>query len=104
MDAYAALIYVVLGAFLGAVGQGARAIVGIKKEWEAASLSQKEWKDWFDPRELVLSLMIGGIAGSLGAVLLFGAEIDQEFLLTMVVVGYAGTDFIEGFMKTRVPK
>lgn len=104
MDAYGALTYVVLGSFLGAVGQGARAIIGIKKEFETASLSQKEWKDWFDLKELMLSLMIGAIAGSFGAVLLLGSAIDREFLLTLIAAGYAGADFIEGFMKARVPK
>lgn len=106
MDVYTALIYVVLGAFLGAVGQGTRIIVGIKKECDRAALSKskKEMKDWFDLKRLLVSLIIGGIAGSFGAVLLLGAAIDKQFLLGLIAVGYAGTDFIEGIVKSKLPK
>lgn len=104
MDAATALVYVILGAFLGAAGQGARAVVGIKKSHDKMTTSEDAKGEWFDPKRLTVSLMIGGIAGSLGATLLLGAEIDKQFLLAMIAAGYAGTDFIEGFMRKNIPE
>ena len=45
--------------------------------------------------------MIGGIAGALGAITLLGENIDKKTLFTLVTIGYAGADFIEGFMKQK---
>lgn len=103
MDITSILVNVVLGILLGMIGQGIRAIVGIKKENDQAA--GKDWKEWFDMNELVLSLIIGGIAGGLSATLLLsrGTEVDRDSLLTLVGSGYAGTDFIEGFMVRKTP-
>jgi hypothetical protein len=30
-------------------------------------------------------------------------EIDREFLLGLIAAGYAGTDFIEGIIETKLP-
>jgi putative chitinase len=89
------LEFIILGIILGMAGQGARSIVGMKKQYD------KKSNDWFDGRLLVTSLMIGGTAGAFGAVgLLDNREIvDKQTLLTLITIGYAGTDFIEGFMK-----
>jgi hypothetical protein len=69
--------------------------------------SSKKWEDWFEMKQLLLSfviaLVIGGIAGVLGAIGLLGAEITKESIITLITIGYAGTDFIEGFMKTKTP-
>jgi H+/Cl- antiporter ClcA len=104
MTVYEVLTYIVLGIILGAVGQSIRSLVGIKKASDEASFSQKEFKDWFDFKALFLSLIIGGAAGSLGAISLLGTQIDKQFLLTIVAAGYAGADFIEGFIRTNLPK
>jgi hypothetical protein len=55
--------------------------------------------------ELVLSLIIGGLAGGLSALLILSKdeEVNRDSLLTIVVSGYAGTDFIEGFMTRKAP-
>lgn len=55
-------------------------------------------------RGLIISLVIGAVAGILGAVTLMGQPVDKKFLLGLVVFGYAGADFIEGFMQTVLPK
>lgn len=102
MSAYEVLAYLVVGAFLGAVGQGARVLIGIKKEYDRNP--SKPIKEWFDPQRFGLSLMIGAIAGILGTVALLGSELNREFLLSLIATGYAGTDFIEGFLSRRVPK
>jgi hypothetical protein len=103
MNASETLIYVVLGIILGIVGQSVRAIVGVKKSSDEASFSEKAFKDWFEIKRLIFSLIIGGTAGALGAISQLGAPIDQQFLLTIVASGYAGADFIEGFMRTKSP-
>ncbi|MBO8138442.1 MAG: hypothetical protein H0Z40_09970 [Desulfotomaculum sp.] len=48
--------------------------------------------------------IVGAISGGLGAVILLGEEINRQFLLTIIAMGYAGTDFIKGFMKSRLSK
>jgi hypothetical protein len=103
MDVTTAVLYVVLGAILGAVGQGTRSIVGIKKRSDQAAVKNEEMKEWFDLNRLLFSLIIGAIAGSFAAVFLVGMEIGQEFLLGLIAAGYAGTDFIEGIIETRLP-
>jgi len=108
MEVWTALGYVLLGGILGAVGQGMRVIVGIKKQLDKASACGKKWEDWFETKQLLSSLIIaftvGGIAGVLGAIELLGTEITKEFMIILIVIGYAGTDFIEGFMKRHTPK
>lgn len=93
-------MFILLGAFLGMVGQVTRVIVGIKKNLDKAS--QENCWDWFNPKQLVISLMIGGVAGTLAAISLLGEEVGKQTLLTLVAIGYAGADFIEGFMKQRI--
>ena len=97
MDILEIILFIILGVILGTVGQGIRAVVGIKKKYDRVS---KNREDWFDAKLLGISLMIGGIAGALGAVTLLDREIiDKQTLLILITIGYAGTDFIEGFMK-----
>lgn len=106
-----ALSFVALGAVLGAAGQGARAVVGLKKGSDRASKEGKEFREWFDSRRLVLSLIIGAIAGILGAVALSGQletaapgdVATRATMLQLVAIGYAGTDFIEGFVRSYLP-
>lgn len=104
MDVFTALNLVALGVLLGAIGQGARAIVGIKKQFDEAAPAGKKWEEWFDLKRLILSLIIGGIAGGLAAVLQIDSAISKQLIIGFAAAGYAGTDFIEGFMKTETPK
>ncbi|HQE24349.1 MAG TPA: hypothetical protein PLM20_10670 [Syntrophomonadaceae bacterium] len=48
---------------------------------------------------MVISILIGVVAGTIAAITLLGEEIDKQTLFTIIAVGYAGTDFIEGFIK-----
>jgi len=102
MDAWAVLSYLLLGGLLGVVGQGIRVMVGLKKKYDESLRSNKKWKDIFDAKQLWISLLIafliGIIAGVLGVINYVGKEINKEFLLTIIGIGYAGTDFIEGFI------
>lgn len=94
-----ALSYVAVGAVVGAIGQGARAAVGIQKARNRASEEQRRTRDWFELDRLLSSLLIGAVAGGLATVVWWGELIDQEFLLTLLGVGYAGTDFIESVLR-----
>ena len=114
MDPWTALGYILLGGLLGAIGQGIRVVVGLKKQMDESSKSsdgsdsaqsKKDWQQWFDPQQLLVSLaiafVVGGIAGTLASLQSFGQDVTKEYMISIITVGYAGTDFIEGFMKTK---
>lgn len=103
MGVYEVFTFVVLGTLLGLLGQILRIVVGIKKEIEQTAASGKTLKDSFDSIRLAISLMIGGLAGGLGAITLLGTEVNRELLLTLVAIGYSGADFIEGFIRKNTP-
>ena len=105
MDAAQTLAFVALGALLGAAGQGVRAVVGIKKEIDDAKKEQKTVKDWFDARELVLSIILGAVAGILAALTQYDpkVEISKNLLFAFAAAGYSGADFIGGVMQKWLP-
>lgn len=79
-------------------------IIGIKKNYEKAALKGEKTKDWFDPARLLISLLIGFVAGILAVIYLWDAEINRLFLLSIMAAGYSGTDFIEGIIKKYMPE
>lgn len=99
------LCFLLIGTLLGAAGQIARATVGLKKEMDAAAIAtpKKNWDEWFDARQLLVSILLGAVAGLLASVAMMGADIDKKFLLGCITAGYAGSDFIEGFMSKNLP-
>jgi hypothetical protein len=93
---------VVLGIIFGALGQGARTIVGIKK--------LNDYSDDGDPSaalidgfRLLISFGIGGVAGAFASITLISdvSKIAAEQLFAIAAAGYTGADFIEGFI-TRI--
>ena len=40
-------------------------------------------------------------AGVLGVLGILGAPLTKDSVVILLTIGYAGTDFIEGFMKTQ---
>jgi hypothetical protein len=89
-----------LGIIFGALGQGARTIVGIKKLNDYADDAGPS-AALLDGMRLLISFGIGGVAGAFAAVTLitdFSKAIQLEQLFTIAAAGYAGSDFIEGFM------
>ena len=94
------LAYLLIGALMGVVGQTLRVIVGIKKEFEAAKPLNLAAKDWFNGKELVITILLGAAAGVLAAVSKFdlATPLSKEILMAFVAAGYAGSDFISGFM------
>lgn len=109
MQATNVLIVLVLAGLLGMVGQGARAVVGLKKLHDSNASQPPGSQDAFLASRMFVSLLIGFISGVLAALAL-GIEtlfdgagaaknFNQEAILGLVAAGYAGTDFIEGFME-----
>jgi hypothetical protein len=85
------LIGLIAGGMLGMIGQGVRAVAGLKKMLDAGTMAD------FRPSILLVSLLIGFIAGALA----FLASGSTETAVAFVAAGYAGTDFIEAFMRDR---
>jgi hypothetical protein len=88
---------------LGMVGQGARAVAGLKKMNDALASADPSAADAFEASRLTVSLIIGFIAG-VAAALSLGIEkllkIDAsnvQILLGIAAAGYVGSDFVEAF-------
>ena len=103
------LTTLILCGFLGALGQGVRAAVGLKSAATLAAQNPSQRTE-FDVAYFTLSLMIGFTAGILAG-LAIGLENfakidpnDPKSLLAIVAAGYAGTDFIENVFTNLVPK
>jgi hypothetical protein len=96
------LAFLLVGALLGAAGQGARLVVGLKKELAAAKAAGK--RAWFDRHEFVVSFVLGAVAGVAAAVAQYEAnvEITRSLLLGFAGAGYSGADFFGGLLK-RAP-
>src|ERR1700743_1878037 len=95
-----------LGAFGGALGQGVRPVVGLKKLNDAASATPgASASDMIDPSRLVVSLLIGAIAGALAATGIIKdlQHIPPADFFALAAAGYSGADFIEGFMNRMTP-
>lgn len=111
MAGNALLQLIAIGVIAGAFGQGLRAIVGIKKASdEAAAGGSTLRSEGLDVSRLIFSLFIGAIAGGIGIFTITGfsaaalTNITAEMFFGVVGIGYAGTDFIEGFVRTQLPK
>jgi hypothetical protein len=108
MSSIAWLQLLMLGGLVGMLGQGIRVLVGLKKEWDSASRAGKTLASRFDAGRLVVSLLIGFAAGAVGTLTLAGmadvAALGARDVATLLATGYAGTDFIEGFIGRSDPR
>jgi len=89
------LTTLLLGGVLGMVGQAIRSIMGIRKVLDSGGT--------FSWSILLFSLFIGFIAGILAMLGVYGFydTLTVSTMLGVMASGYAGADFIEGFMKTQ---
>ena len=83
------------------LGQSLRIIVGVRKLMEKdKNLDNFSWPLFF------ISLLIGFVSGCItliGSSSLIGPlTINISTVLGYIAAGYAGTDFIEGFMKSSL--
>lgn len=104
------LLWLLLGSLLGVVGQLIRTIVGIKKLYDQRPPDAVTPLPGFSWNKLVLSVLIGAVAGVLGALTLQTTasfdpqKLGLEVIAPLIAVGYAGADFIEGFAQRHLPK
>lgn len=100
-----ALSALVLCGVAGMVGQGIRAVVGLRKAGYL-QIEAGDSKQNFSASYLMVTLMIGFIAGSLSGLTLgldtFAGKFPSESLMAVVAAGYAGVDFIEGSFNSRI--
>lgn len=100
------LSVILLGALLGIVGQMVRVLVGLKK-LKDASETKADFDDQFDVKKLVLSLLYASIIGLVAGVLMAVDSLDKVWdrstILAIIAAGYAGVDFIEGFLSKNLP-
>lgn len=102
---------VLAGGLLGALGQGIRTAVGLKKfnEENSAKAAENKPSEEFSTSRLVISIFLGFVAGALG-MLVKGANLakdgnyDTESIITIIAIGYSGADFIEGVFNTYIKK
>jgi len=100
------ILVLFVGGLLGMVGQGIRTIVGLKKVYDQSVRQATAFTELFQGSQISLSLLIGFVAGVLGVISFFdpaSTKFTKETLLTLIGIGYAGSDFIEGFIKKYLP-
>ena len=102
---------VVAGGLLGALGQGIRTAVGLKKfnEDNQAKVAENKPVEQFSVSRMVISIFIGFVAGAIG-MLVKGSSLAEngnystESIITIITIGYSGADFIEGVFNTYIKK
>jgi hypothetical protein len=94
----------IIGALMGILGQGARAIIGLKGMADTAQAQGLNPNDLFEAGRLLVSFLIGIVVG-LASVLVYlksggsaTADPSWQIMLAWAVSAYAGTDFLEGFI------
>ncbi|HEX5182410.1 MAG TPA: hypothetical protein VFW19_04560 [Allosphingosinicella sp.] len=99
-----------LGAIVGAFGQGIRLIIGLKKVSDTATAQTSagnptSMADLVVGSRLLISFIIGAIAGIIAAATTItpGSVVSPEQIMGLAAAGYAGADFIEGFMSKADP-
>jgi hypothetical protein len=103
MEPGATIQFLLLGGLLGLFGQGARAVIGLKTLTDYAN-GPAPRSDVFDAARLIISLVIGFLAGIAAALTYYaivrGAAVNLglEQLLGFAGAGYIGTDVIESFI------
>ena len=91
---------IILGGLAGALGQGARCIIGLKKLGDQVATEGKTRDELFDAARLITSFMIGFVAGAFTAIFASPdlAKIQAEQFLAFATAGYAGADAIEALI------
>jgi predicted chitinase len=105
---YSVLTALLLGGLLGLLGQGIRAVVGLKNAGALSSTTPTQ-QSVFSAAYLCLSLLIGFIVGVLASITLNlqnAITVDPsnwKILLGIIASGYVGADFIENAMSLVIP-
>lgn len=103
--------YIIAGGLLGALGQGIRVVVGLKKLNQDNNVKAIEAQpvEEFSVSRLLLSIFIGFVAGAIGMLIKnpdkeSGDRLDNESIIAIIAIGYSGADFIEGVFNTYIKK
>lgn len=97
------LTLIALGGLLGAFGQGLRVVVGLKKVYDQAHADRKAFVELFETSKLIVSLFIGFLAGGIAILFMDKPAMGKELYTMLIGAGYAGADFIEGFVQKTLP-
>ncbi|HEU0155549.1 MAG TPA: hypothetical protein VFQ82_05720 [Stellaceae bacterium] len=97
---------IALGAIAGVAGQCMRVVVGLKKAKDEAAGEGRRFTEKFEPSTLLLSLLIGAVAGMIAAMVALnpGAPVSKQTVFALAAAGYSGADFIEGFVARYMPR
>jgi hypothetical protein len=100
------LVTLVLGALLGMIGQGLRVWVGISKANADPANFNKKMDQYIETRRILFSFLyafiIGALTGGTMAIGHIGERWDNSLIMAIITAGYAGTDFIEGFINKNL--
>jgi hypothetical protein len=94
-----------LGGAVGALGQGIRSLIGLKKVHDATSTEDMSMRSALAFDRLFISLAIGFVAGALAAtgIITDLSKVTNQQIFALAAAGYAGADFIEGFVRRVAP-
>jgi hypothetical protein len=102
------LTIIFLSAILGMCGQVIRVMAGLKKvQNNATDQNDKKIKTILADNttsiafSLFIALVVGGVAGVLVTISSNAFVLDKSTVIALIASGYAGTDFIEGFIVKR---
>ncbi len=103
MDPASLLAILVIGALMGMLGQGARAVVGLKGMSDDAKAQGLSPNDLFEAARLITSLLIGALVGLVSSLTYIidggtAAQLTWHYLVAWAAAAYAGTDALEGFI------
>ena len=102
------LIILLIGGLMGMLGQGARAVAGLKSMTDEANSLNADPGELFQATRLIVSLIIGLLVGLAAAVIFLSTatkpELSWSTYLGFAAAGYTGTDFLEAFLSKYLGK
>ena len=103
------------GALFGLIGQALRTAMGLRKLHQEQATTPGGFDAAFSTKQIVISLLLGGLAGIMAAITLLGVPgnadleayktggaISASFITSIIAAGYAGGDFLEGIIKSHL--
>jgi galactitol-specific phosphotransferase system IIC component len=97
---------ILIGFILGFLGQAIRIVVGLKK-WNDDKSTNGDKAEPFSAVRFIISIILGMVAGALASIAAYGCtqmSCDSKVVLSLIAAGYAGADFIDGFITKYLPK
>ncbi|MDX8355320.1 hypothetical protein [Cognatiyoonia sp. IB215182] len=97
-----------MGGIFGLLGQLIRTAMGMRKLSRSSGGLKTAMADQFSQSQLLISLMLGILAGIVATFTVPGLEgfaenpvVSPTVILTIMSAGYAGGDFLEGIVKSQ---